>query len=453
MDGKQIYDNFKQGDTQGLRDAAQQVAELSHAFKARAEGIKGLQSRMTQAWTGDAADLANAGAGPLELAFAETSMPLDTTKGVVDAQASSFDSSSHAVVEVPDKPDKPSAWSTGLKAAIPIAGPFMAVNDVKNYQEGMAKYNAANETNVRVMDQYNVVTNGTKATLPVDYGVLQSDSAAISIKQGGGPPPIKPPIDHPVKPPIKPPTEHPPAQHPQSSTTEESTNDHTSTSQFTQTGTDDHHSTTQGPGDTGKDNTGKDTIGSPTQTGSTGKDTDSTSTTGIGSGKTSTRPPKTPTLPPGETPGDPSVIGGLPPTLGGGGGQGPYGTSTGEPGGGPGGGRGPGSAGGRLLDSSGRAGVGGSGGVGGASGAESEGRLGGGARSGMGGLGNAAAQEAAAARAAAGRGGQGGPMGAGGRRADGEEDDEHQRPDYLIEADPDAIFGTDQRTSPPVIGE
>lgn len=46
-----------------------------------------------------------------------------------------------------------------------------------------------------------------------------------------------------------------------------------------------------------------------------------------------------------------------------------------------------------------------------------------------------------------------GPMGAGGRRGEGEEDDEHQRPDFLIEADPDAIFGTDQRTSPPVIGE
>jgi hypothetical protein len=44
-------------------------------------------------------------------------------------------------------------------------------------------------------------------------------------------------------------------------------------------------------------------------------------------------------------------------------------------------------------------------------------------------------------------------MGPGGRRGEGEEDDEHQRPDFLIEADPDAIFGTDQRTSPPVIGE
>ena len=71
----------------------------------------------------------------------------------------------------------------------------------------------------------------------------------------------------------------------------------------------------------------------------------------------------------------------------------------------------------------------------------------------MGSLGNVAAAEAAAARSAAGRSGAMGPTGAGGRRGEGEEDDEHQRPDFLIEADPDAIFGTDQRTSPPVIGE
>jgi hypothetical protein len=44
-------------------------------------------------------------------------------------------------------------------------------------------------------------------------------------------------------------------------------------------------------------------------------------------------------------------------------------------------------------------------------------------------------------------------MGGAGRRGEGDEDGEHQRPDFLIEPDPDALFGTDQRTTPPVIGE
>ncbi|GAA2791272.1 PPE domain-containing protein [Crossiella cryophila] len=49
-----------------------------------------------------------------------------------------------------------------------------------------------------------------------------------------------------------------------------------------------------------------------------------------------------------------------------------------------------------------------------------------------------------------GAGGMGGPMG-GGARANGEEDKEHQRPDYLIETDD--IFGDGMLVAPPVIGE
>lgn len=69
----------------------------------------------------------------------------------------------------------------------------------------------------------------------------------------------------------------------------------------------------------------------------------------------------------------------------------------------------------------------------------------------------AAAAEQAALRggAAAGRGGSGamgGPM-AGGRGANGEGDGEHKANAYLVEPDADEIFGTDQLTAPPVIGE
>ncbi|NBH08856.1 hypothetical protein GTY80_37155, partial [Amycolatopsis sp. SID8362] len=62
---------------------------------------------------------------------------------------------------------------------------------------------------------------------------------------------------------------------------------------------------------------------------------------------------------------------------------------------------------------------------------------------GMGGLGSGAA----------GRGGMGaGGMGRG-QKGEGDEDTEHSRPTYLVEGDPDEVFGTDLRTAPPVIGE
>jgi hypothetical protein len=53
--------------------------------------------------------------------------------------------------------------------------------------------------------------------------------------------------------------------------------------------------------------------------------------------------------------------------------------------------------------------------------------------------------------AAGGRGGAQGAMGAGGRRADGEDDEEHETPDYLLETED--VFGDERRIAPSVIGE
>jgi hypothetical protein len=72
---------------------------------------------------------------------------------------------------------------------------------------------------------------------------------------------------------------------------------------------------------------------------------------------------------------------------------------------------------------------------------------------GMGPGGALAAEGAVGGRGAAGgRGGAGGMM-PHGKRGEGEEDGEHQRASYLVEGDPDAVFGTDEMTAPPVIGE
>ncbi len=127
---------------------------------------------------------------------------------------------------------------------------------------------------------------------------------------------------------------------------------------------------------------------------------------------------------------------------------------------GAGGGFGPGGAGGGGYGAGGSGGYGGGraggfgpgGGAGGAAGPGAGASTG--ARPGAMPPGGAAAAGGPAA-SAAGRAGTGGaPMGAGaGRGGQGSEDEEHQRPSYLVEADPDSIFGTEERTAPPVIGE
>jgi hypothetical protein len=139
---------------------------------------------------------------------------------------------------------------------------------------------------------------------------------------------------------------------------------------------------------------------------------------------------------------------------------GPLGTGVGT-GGGPGstgglpgefglGGFGAGGGGGFAAGGSG--GLGGSGaggrfGAGGSGGSDASGA--GAGRAGVGGAGAAAAEEAGTGGSAGSRG-MGG-MGAG-RGAKGQGDAEHKRPDWLLEND-EGIFGTDELTAPPVIGE
>lgn len=107
-------------------------------------------------------------------------------------------------------------------------------------------------------------------------------------------------------------------------------------------------------------------------------------------------------------------------------------------------------------------GMGGAGGMGrgfGPGGSSSGAAPGAGAASGAAkGMGAGAASPGAAAAAGSGSAGARGAAGVGGMGAGrgggkGEDDQGHQRPTYLVEADPDSVFGTDERTAPPVIGE
>lgn len=172
------------------------------------------------------------------------------------------------------------------------------------------------------------------------------------------------------------------------------------------------------------------------------------STTGAGLLPASTTTPSgftTGSIPGGSTSNPNQSFGGMPPMspmpMGGGmnfGGDEAYNSKVGGGAGRGGGGFGPG----------------GSGGAGNATGA--------GAASGAARPGGIGAAEAAAGRGMGGLGsggasGRGSGMGGGGmgrgQKGEGDEDTEHSRPTYLVEGDPDEVFGTDLRTAPPVIGE
>jgi hypothetical protein len=416
MSGQAIYHNFQNGvGGSGMSTASQQIQDLVKSYEQRAQSITTLTMKMESAWQGDAAGAAQRGAGPLAVEHGVAAPDMNIAQDTLQSQVSAFDTAKNSVVKVPDQPKEPSFWDNLTS--------FGGAGD--SYEQKLNQYNAANQHNVTVMSTYESVTGQNTSAMPTSYGSIEPDHSAIGVMQPQGP--VLPPEQRPIPPqprgttsdPGNPPTRTP-SQPPHTGGTDGSTGG--------TGGTDGSTGGTNG-GRTGPDQyvpgqplPGRPGPGVPVPTG------------------------------PGTGPGGPGFGPGFLPATG-------FGPTGG--GGGSGSGAGPGGRGGGL-GGPGSGGSGGSGargfgpGGGGAGGAEEGGRLGSRGAAGGLGAGGAAAAEAAAARGAAGPGGRGGaggmPMG-GGARGQGGEDGEHARPSFLVEADPDEAFGTDEVTAPPVIGE
>ncbi|MFL6124461.1 hypothetical protein [Actinophytocola sp.] len=396
MNGSDIYHNFRGGtgdDARGLVVAGAKVTTVTKRYEVRTKSITQLTTKMESAWQGDAAGAAQRGAGPLavEHGLAQPNMAI-AHKTLTD-QVTAFNSAKTQVTEIPPAPEKPGMWDN--LTSLGGAG--------RNYEHKMNQVNTANDHNVAVMEQYETTTSSNTSAMPTTYGRITDDYAAVGVDRPSPPPPSQP--FNPAVP-------------------------STSTTSGQSTG-----GTNRGTGSTGNNSTNQ---GRQNPPGSTQRPPGSTPTTPSNNRPPVGLPPRT-TLPTGQNPGqgggnNPALPGMLPPAG--------FGPGGGGPGGAPraGGGFGPR----------------GSGGFGPGGGSGSTGGPGSG-RGGFGpGAGNAAAAaEGAAARGAAGSRGTGGMGGmhGGGKRGEGEEDTEHERPTFLVEPDPHDTFGTDEVTAPPVIGE
>jgi hypothetical protein len=418
MTGAEIYHNFRGGtgdNGAGLYSSAFRVQVLVRNYNERTRSITGLTTSMESAWQGDAGGAARRGAGPLAVEHGLAGDTMATAETTLGSQFDAFRSAQRTVTEVPPTPDKPSAWDN--LTSLGGAG--------RNYENQVTQVNAANDQNVLIMEAYEGESEANASAMPTTYGRITDDYAAVG-------------IERPV-PPTPPPSYVPPPG----------------------TGTDPGSYT---PGSNGNHNlpgsNDSNNSGNPNNNPGNGN---GNNTNPNQTNPSDFRPPSTVEpprgLPPGQNPGQnphhPGAPGMVPPAFGpnGGGGGGSGGGSRGF---GPGGGRafGPGGSGGMGGPGSGGGSGSGSGGPGAgarglgsgfgpggaaaaAEGAAGRGGMGGGAGGGMGG----------------GRGGMGGGMGGGGRRGEGEDDAEHERPSFLVEPDPHDTFGTDEVTAPPVIGE
>lgn len=456
MTGEQIYANFYGKASENFQMAAIQVTNVSSKYQSIAERFAAVQQRMMNSWTGGAADDAKAGAAPLESTLRQSVKRLDRYGTGHGDQSNAFDAASRDVIPVPDKPALPNGFEVVKKVVTGGGGAMVA-----DYLAQVEAYNAAQTHNVGVMTRYQEATT-VNQDIPADYPRPDRGGGTVT-KEVEGEPPDNTVTAHPLEDP-------------------------------------------NGRG--GGDPDGESGGGGGTQSGSHGgsgsgpngvppggglKDLTSLSDAGNGTppgGPSNPLPPTGPNNPPGPSnpngpfgsvlanpnpkavipdcgpgikphfnddsnddpndPNDPNNPNDLPdlgdrddpndrtttsvvgPAAGG---------SSGWPGG----------TSGRYTsdawstgDGGARNGQAGAGGVFG-------GGAGGPGGPGLGAVGAGGAGLAGAARGRGGAGGFGGAMP--GSRGKGDDDTEHTRPEFLIEPDPNAVFGTDAPSSAPVIGE
>ncbi len=318
-------------------------------------------------------------------------------------QVGSFGDAKNSVRPVPPEPAFPDPWMMVTSADVGAT-----------YKGQVAAYNAASQHNVDVMSAYDNASSYNTTRLPSSYGTLLADNASMSVESPRGEPVPRGGGDQP--------------------------------SPFGRGG--------DGPG-TGSSGPAPRPGDEPSPVepppSGPGQGTAPPPGQGVPPPQQGTNPgsfvPSTPGSPGSGSPGAVPVTGGNSSTLG------PIGGNPLGQGGGAASSTGPGP----------RTGAGGQGrGAGSGTGSGGQGR-GSGTGSGSGAAGRTGAglphSQAGAGRGhltpegprGAARGGLGGtPMGALGP-ARGSEDEEHERASFLQEPDPEAIFGTDERTAPPVI--
>lgn len=174
--GEEIYRWFKEGRIGPLEYAGREIVALATEFESDGDGLDAANKGMMKYWEGDAADAAGKGMAPLIDGHLQSAPMVVDAGGSVNDQGQLLSHAKNSVVEVPPEPKEPSPFARGASIIMPgVPDPEIS------YRAGMERHNAANETNVRVMDQYGAGTGDTRSSLPSDFGIMADDGAAIHI--------------------------------------------------------------------------------------------------------------------------------------------------------------------------------------------------------------------------------------------------------------------------------
>ncbi|MEV6872824.1 hypothetical protein [Amycolatopsis sp. NPDC051128] len=178
---QQIVDFLKSGDGPESLFASSELAQQMAAKHVEARDMMTrLQSAMAEAWSGDAAAQAQAGAGPLLAASAVSAVHLGAAQNSLMTQGADYADLRNKVGDGPG----PQPHEDFLSRNLPV---------LTHKDEEIAGWNAKAQEVVQHYGTYNGQSTDNAAGLPQDYGDLTLPSGGADIEHAEKPPAVTPP--------------------------------------------------------------------------------------------------------------------------------------------------------------------------------------------------------------------------------------------------------------------
>lgn len=175
MTPEQIFQNFRAGTSEPLQGASDELRKMVMAYRGLSASFAVMRNQMSSGWTGEAAASASDRADPLWTAVSDSAELLEACARAHDAQTAAFGTARDAVVDVPPTPEKPNVLE--LLKEIVEHGPAAPFERMADYREAAQAHHEAAQHNLAVYDEYYWTTTDNQ-NIPAEYPnpVLGSDN-------------------------------------------------------------------------------------------------------------------------------------------------------------------------------------------------------------------------------------------------------------------------------------
>ncbi|GAA5157752.1 PPE domain-containing protein [Amycolatopsis dongchuanensis] len=152
IDARQIWEQIHPGSSDSLHQGAGAAGQLQSVHDQRAQLIDEINKAMDAAWQGDASQQVQAGAHPLGIWLRDSASNLTKSQGYLTSQADAFDAAQRKVQEIAATP--------------PHAGFVDHINPWSDKDDEIRKYNEQGQTNVEAFNAYYQASAQNAAGMP-----------------------------------------------------------------------------------------------------------------------------------------------------------------------------------------------------------------------------------------------------------------------------------------------